>query len=503
MLNRRRLLLASLCASSVLVGCDSGDELNGQDVVIETPDEIVTTAARAVTLTVADASTGALVSDSVTLTFNGALASSLKDAQGNAVSSLVVVGGMAQLYTAGTGDLVVVAQRDGFLTGGTTVTLADSDSLQVGAISLVNVAAPPAGVEIITATTSATGGAVAESLAISVPASGGSEPVTVSVPAGTVLTTASGVALSGAITAVAASVDLTSADAQATLPGDNAVDGAPVELAAITELSLVDASGNEAAALSQPIQASLAIAASSTDPVSGAAYASGDTVGVYSLSSSAGEWVYEGNTVLQQDDAGDLVAPISITHLSYWAVGKAVATCSSPMTLSFPTLDGVNAKISFQRTGYLLDGQSLGATSLQLSSYPVGRALNFKVEASGETLVEDIRSLACGEAVTISQAPSVQTVSETFNVFGACSEVSGSSEALPGVAVNVTRNGAYVTSVRSGTNGQAVASGLVSGQTYGYSADLGDGQVLTGSFVAGGSTVLEGSFTCVVATGSN
>lgn len=144
-MKKTRLLLPVglvLVAGTSLIGCGSGSD-NGAVTPISTV--TFSLKAHAVTFSAVDAKTGAVITTTpVAVTLAGA--TDLSDALGHATTSFTAHKGAVTVYTDATAEVTAAAAASGYLPGSSSVYA--SRAQNVGAVKLVKLSAPPAGVTV-------------------------------------------------------------------------------------------------------------------------------------------------------------------------------------------------------------------------------------------------------------------------------------------------------------------------------------------------------------------
>jgi len=89
---------------------------------------------------------------------------------------------------------------------------------------------------------------------------------------------------------------------------------------------------------SKPMSADIEINPALINPITGVAVKAGDVIPVWSLNEATGQWKHEGTTTVT-NAGGKLVATISISHLSTWALNwyNAAAACNTSFNLTLGT----------------------------------------------------------------------------------------------------------------------------------------------------------------------
>ncbi|HWZ04284.1 MAG TPA: hypothetical protein VNX40_11790, partial [Mucilaginibacter sp.] len=102
----------------------------------------------------------------------------------------------------------------------------------------------------------------------------------------------------------------------------------------------MSADGTQVRHFSKPVQVSMKLDPNTTNFITGTNIKAGDTVPLWSLDETTGQWQSEGNVTIQEDDNGNLLANFETSHLCCfnldwsWAVaGHPYGTCFNPLTV--------------------------------------------------------------------------------------------------------------------------------------------------------------------------
>jgi len=142
----------------------------------------------------------------------------------------------------------------------------------------------------------------------------------------------------------------------------------------------MDADGTDIDSFSQPVEVTIVLNDTLTNPKTGKFIRSGDTIPVWHLREKDGAWLREGKFVVQQDirKAGPLFLTFPLSHLSTIVVAPTAAECSSDLGLTYQS--GFNG------------GQSYYTTLMNASN--------------GQYLKREPRTFpAAGAALSVSRAP--------------------------------------------------------------------------------------------------
>lgn len=330
------------------------------------------------------------------------------------------------MFVAGGGDakqLRIQAAAAGYFSGGTTVHVEPQGDYDAVTVSLVSKEDAPEGVVVATAGTTADNGVTSE--AIELPVGGGN----FSLPAGALLKDAAGNLLSGDVSVEVALFDPSSDEALAAFPGGFTV-GPDTEMldggaepegnflsAGFMAVDIVDSEGRKAHDLGAGATLRFPIDGDAINPESDDndnTLNAGDTVSVWSHDEATGRWAEEdqggetGESVIQEDESGNLYVEVETNHLSYWNLDwHYSAKCHRPV--NFTDLAGIPLA-EMPITGIDLsvkitpeDGGRYYGTSRTLSMLDVENTIantpnssEFKLE-----LQPMIRGNSVGDAVTV------------------------------------------------------------------------------------------------------
>jgi hypothetical protein len=252
---------------------------------------------------------------------------------------------------AGPVALRLIAQAEGYFTGGAAVELdANAGEVLIRLVSMT-AGAQPEGVAVASqaGVTAAADGALQTAINLNAEAANAAANgagTTFTLPVGTVLRDADGNALSGALTVDIAYFSPTTDESLAAFPGGFSpgtvmdAGGNPSEgyfiTAGFLAVDIVDASGRKAHLLSQPASMTIQIPAGTHNPETGNAVAAGDTIPVWSHDERSGQWSHEqvATVVAAADGSGNFEVTFTVNHLSYWNLGWYSESTCDP-TLNF------------------------------------------------------------------------------------------------------------------------------------------------------------------------
>jgi hypothetical protein len=420
-----------------------------------------------------DAKTGAPVLSDVTVTLRdeaGRLLNNTRDGSGKAKSTFTVKQGVLAFAVEKPYFpmvVVVVAEADGYIGASAKVRLtqAGTSSFEV---NLPNISSPPAGTAVAVQQigTADASGRLTAAASLSTPAestSGGT--ASVSIPAGTVIRTASGEALTGALTATAMYFNNSADTSLEAFPGGF---GLREDLALVTggfsAVVIRDAAGRVASTFSQEFEVAITVPGTTRNPKTGEQVRAGESLSFYSYSETAGVWKTEGATTLEAGTGGNFIARKMVNHLSYFSTAWEQAACGTSRNIVVKGGDNTPLTVKVVRDG---GGYSAGA-ALSGGKATVGRALrgaSAKAKAfvgSREVGAVQIGDLCATGDVTLDvNVPASSPASLKVGVTETCR---GDTIARPvqGASTFALVNGA-LNGVFTNSDGLATYSGLASG----------------------------------------
>ncbi|RYE15360.1 MAG: hypothetical protein EOP51_26935, partial [Sphingobacteriales bacterium] len=128
---------------------------------------------------------------------------------------------------------------------------------------------------------------------------------------------------------------------------------------------------------SKPMSADIEINPLLINPVTGAAIKAGDAIPVWSLNEATGQWTHEGSATVKSE-GGKLLATISITHLSTWAL-NFFTTSSCPFTATI-TLGADIKAYSGYVVAYEYNGQTLAVLGSDISTIAPAGTTSIKIK---------------------------------------------------------------------------------------------------------------------------
>ncbi len=349
--SQRRFKLAAIAlasASTVLVlgGCGASDSVAPLQVPTTPPVQALASLAK-YQLVIRNAATGALVTDSTTVSFAGA---NIVNLSGAAITGLTVTDGLGSFATAPgvtAGARLTVAtlsRAAGWSDGSASVDVVANNSVQVitisvnntnsaAAVSAINAstapvvaataAAPVTGNVVTTVVTSTTPSKTATSV-FNIPAL--IVPAVVSIPTNTRISNAAGQTPTGVVTLAV------SAGSIATVAGQNAVpggfvdpDGDPLEIAGLVTTTLQDANGNRFTNFSAPVTVQTPITPGTQNFEGTGPLVAGDAYPISVWNETTRQWEYSATGIIKAVNGG-LVAEFTTTSFSRRALVRASLT---------------------------------------------------------------------------------------------------------------------------------------------------------------------------------
>lgn len=325
---------------ALAAGCDTSglnDAIDDFNVVIGL-DSIETT----VSGQFLDARTGELIEQPLTVTFRGPNAGNVIDMFSKPMERQEIDGGLASFglrnslnpSEASPVELTVVAESDGYIPTGRTVTV-DSEGETTFIVYMIDPDNPPEGSAVRRESGADAGpdGSVKQDMTVT----SGIETQTsgnasIRLTGGTVVRDSDDGALSGPLTTTMGYFNNTSAPSLKSFPGDvESAEGEILVNAGYTSIDIRDSGGREADSFSQPAQLTVDIPLGMAHPGTGQPVQAGDRIDVYSYDTDQAEWVREGSASVQGPGPdGNYYVEYPVDHLSYWSlIFPDVPTCTS------------------------------------------------------------------------------------------------------------------------------------------------------------------------------
>ena len=338
----RRLgaLLVLLIAGSGLLwtGCDIGAIDDGIGLIVD-----FSPASTTVSGQVLDAKTQAPIeSAAVTVRFSGPDAGRVVDVDGDALTELTVpdvslinfnLDG-AEPSEDNPAEVSMAISAPGYITTNERVLIGSTD--HTFSATLTSVSDTPSGVEATVESFSSRNGAPVEDVTVTTDFEDATGAQTsLRIPAGTVMRDVDGTPLQGNVEATVVYYSNQDDAARDAFPGgflgvnvteneDDLESGGSFITAGFAAIEVVDEQGRKARQFDGPIDIEIDVPPGTTNPETGQAVQSGDSVPVYSFNEETGEWVFEGRTEATLADAsarksqGTLAVSFQTQHLTYW-----------------------------------------------------------------------------------------------------------------------------------------------------------------------------------------
>jgi predicted small lipoprotein YifL len=482
--NRAVLLLLSVA----LAACKTNDPL-------PLPPPEIQPVARQVSGVFVDAGTGALVTSAIDVSILGATglpSPYAQDLTGVAKNRYTTRTGVLSFRVADAAplplDLVVVSRANGFAAGSARVRVAANGHATFTTL-LADLDAPPEGVETVVAavgTVDATG-LIAAPIALQTPAGADGGTAQLSVPAGTVITTATGAPLTGALRASVAYFAPSADAALAAFPGGLDVvvpspTGAPLRVAFLSAgfaaVELTDAAGRVAANFSQPFSLTVNVPEGTMNPETGLPVAAGDAIPFWSYDEATGRWNDEGDVTLGAPAGGVLPGVAQVDHLSYFNLDWYYGSCALARPIGIvgnPNAVGLTLTVRAPAGGYY---RQLFVAGADLSPVYLYNAPTFPLDVVASVNGQEVGRLdaasLCGTgALTLPVTlPAIQPAWLAANVVRACETDEVQRSAVGGAPVVIAPR---MTIERTRSEGTAFFPGLTAGEQLTVSAFMPDG----------------------------
>lgn len=441
-----KLTLVSACiAGMFLVACGDGKGFSvSQSAAVA---ELSSQARYQIVLK--DAITGNVITDSLSITFTGA--ADLKAADGTSLNGKTItttdgVVALGATFSATAKDFSVLAGNRtlGWIETGTSVvgdsTVSGDKTVELllintNASAALNASPIPVSMAVATGAAGA-GGALSSPVALAttqktvVNAEGVSETAgssTLTMPTGTVGTTATGqLAAAGPLAVSATTFSNSNIDSMSAFPGGFAAtvvvpasapattlngvapDQGTFVTGGFAQFNVTDSAGNAIKNFDPPIEVGIDLPKSTLGADGVTPLTVGDEYPIWSFDDATGGWKYEKTGIVAEKtpvDPSNYTVKFSTTHLSSWNLDFYVATCTGQINLTgrlagdtrqlLVETTGVTGR-RFSSSGYITDSQ------LKLLRAPVGTKVNVKVKDQGVVVGQTSTStMLCGGAISI------------------------------------------------------------------------------------------------------
>lgn len=442
-----------------------------------------------------DAATGAPVTVATQVTVLGAdglPSPHAQDGAGQPMSAFVVNTGVVAFQVDKTAqlpiDLVVVTKAPGYDAGSARLQITGQGAVTF-TTRLANLDAPPAGVFAAVEPAGAADetGKIAEPIQLATPTESSTVPsVQLEVPADTVITTATGEPLTGALQASASYYTPSADTALAAFPGgldvaipdtEGGATTGTFQSAGFTAVEITDASGNVAANFSNDFALTVKVPAGTLKP-DGDPVAVGDLIPFWSYNEATGKWESEGDVQLTSEVDGLLIGVAHVNHMSYFNLDWFSESCpsSQPITITGNADDVALTLTLRSATGgyfkelHVTDSKTSPVTFANAPSFPID------VEASlnGNSVGAITGASLCGSSPLTLEVtlPSVSPASLEVAVVRVCTQDGAQRGAVGSATVFVQPAGLIGTTSSGGTT---EFKGLLAGAAVSVSAQLLDG----------------------------
>jgi len=447
-----------------------------------TPDIVLQQQPTALSILVLDAATGQPIPSSAKVVFGSALAGKMIDGKESAVTEVTADRGAASVFTTGgaTGELSLLVKADGYLAGGTSIQV--GPGLNAAEIRLINIAAPPASVPLVSASVQMNSDSVAQNVVISTPATGTAPAVTLTLPQGTVMKDGSGNPVSGTVTAVVTYHSPVDSSALTTFPGGFDVTAQvangnkePVSFvsAGFTSIEISNTSGQSVRTFSKPVEVRVDIAPGTTNPETDQPIQAGDVIPTWSFDVTTGAWKEEGSATVKADGA-KLYSVMNVTHLSYWNLDfhyKGTCQLNSPYIEIPSQLQGKRIAFRLSRVGggYTVEGLYDAGSRLSLLNFPGIYRMNYSATYHGKVIgTLDNYMAACGAKIPMTFAvPAEVSPTATISVNSVCNSNHGIKTPVPSNLVLIANENAEIFFLGS-TNAQGTITTTLPGNAAYY-----------------------------------
>ena len=320
-----------LTSALFLIGCPDGDKENGKEVVRPPAQQEPIT--RSVTVLLLDGNTERRIAGRAQVTVRnkqGNLAGDIEDLADNRTNTFNVTGGLLAFSVAAQArlpvQLIVVVQAQDFVPSSLPVEVTQ-DGHQALTLRMVSIAAPPAGVTVAQDTRGQAdqNGMVTQAMVVeTAPDSITRSTASVTLTPGTTVRSASGTALTGALTTTVVNQNNQNVESLDTFPGGFVVTLAGQSLENVVFLSggfvtvsIGDTQGNRAKTFSQPLVITMQIPGRTINPNTRKPIANGDQVPIWSYDINTGAWTFEQRgTAVGPNANGNFTVSLQSNHLT-------------------------------------------------------------------------------------------------------------------------------------------------------------------------------------------
>lgn len=293
-----------------------------------------------------DAATPGVAPTNINLTITGPDAQSIYEISGykqfNVVDGVISLGLLpAAAPTEGKpATFVINAEADGYLPVRIPVTILQGQASKLVTVSMVNLDNPPPGVTVVQKATTLSGNAIGTAESIETPTGTASDVSTaIELPAGTTFSDASGNQISGAtLNTTVVHFNTREAASLNAFPGsgfhsDDITDEGGNKVSGIfrtagfcnIDMSL---SNTEVRTFSQPVTLRIGVSSDQVNPRTGAPFAAGDQIPVWSYQIESGKWSFEQQGTIT-NNSGKLEVVFETNHLTYYNLAFLDNVCAA------------------------------------------------------------------------------------------------------------------------------------------------------------------------------
>lgn len=400
-------------------------------------------------------------------------------------------------------SITLVAKAGPDYIDSSTVVYLTSPGVHSFAVNMVAIAAPPAGVEAArSAESAAVGGNGVTARALAASSTDADAPAaSITLPANTTLTDASGAALTGDLTIDVAHHTSGTADALETFPGtltariDNADafnatnprslaegDAGNFVSGGFTSITVTDAAGkvahnvNGADASVKPLTLKVKVSADTVNPDTNALVKAGDTLPVWSYDNETGVWKFEANGTVTAEGT-DLFVTYMTNHLSFYNLDWYQGKVCHGVKLNLVNGGSSRLRVRLVRVGGGFDA-TLYYTGegdvIKFNYAPANMPVNIVVD---DALTGVPRVITSGSPIsdlcaqplsyTITLQPQEQALASLkVTALAVCKNGVANPTPLPSAAVSVLQNRNLVNTGTTNSSGIAQIGGLKVGESY-------------------------------------
>ncbi len=292
-----------------------------------------------------DAATPGVAPANIKLTITGDNAQSIYEISGykqfNVVDGVISLGLLPKAApTEGRPAVFVLnAEAEGYLPVRVPVTILQGQITKLITISMVNLNDPPPGVTVVQKETALTGSAIAAVESIATPTGSGSNvSTTVELPTGTTFRDEAGNQINGAtLKTTVVHFNTKEAASLNAFPGngfhsDDVTDENGNKVSGIFRtagFSNIDMTlnGTDVRTFNQPVNLKIGISSDQINPKTGAPFAAGDQIPVWSFQIETGKWAFEKQGTVT-NNGGNLEVAFTTNHLTYYNLAFLDNVCA-------------------------------------------------------------------------------------------------------------------------------------------------------------------------------